>query len=340
MIQAANMGLRASRLFGKTMLALQKNAPTLMTWGGLGLGGFGAYKACKATLKANTVLDDAAKKKEIIEAAHEAQQTVDGQAYTEADYKHDRHELSRQTAWQMVKLYGPSAGLMLGGGALILGGHHMIGGRLAMTGGALAASQNFLEEYRGRIRKACGDEFEQQIYYGYSFESALKDVKNEETGDISHESVQVFSGKAKDLEAMRSKGIGCGLYSYFFDESNPNWENDPNINKLFLVNAQSKFCDLLRTRGYVFLSEVLHYLKIQPNKAAYHAGWIYDPSCTTRDNVVDFGLANVYNADVRAFMNGERVPAVLLDFNVDGDILQEMEEDGGFKSRLSGNFLA
>lgn len=343
MIQLANMGLRAGRMFGRMMLSTQRHLPTIMTWGGLGLGGFGAFSACRATLKASDVLDDASAKKQIIEAAHDAGETVKGDPYSETDYKKDRHELSKQTAWQMAKLYGPSVGMMIGGGAMILGGHHMLGRRLALTGGALAASQSFLEEYRDRVKKAMGDEFEQQIYYGYPFDSKLSERKDEETGQIIHDSEQNFHTKNLE-ENIRNQGIGAGLYSYFFDESNPNWDPDPQYNKLFLTKAQNIFSDKLRKRGYVFLSEVLDYLKIEPNKAAYYAGWIYDPTSTTRDNQVDFGLANIYNADVRAFMNGERVPAVLLDFNVDGNILKEMEEDGSFHNKvaakLSGNFLA
>ena len=63
-------------------------------------------------------------------------------------------------------------------------------------------------------------------------------------------------------------------------------------------------------------------LDIPKTKAGQKVGWIYDKKNPTGDNYVDFGI---YSSDVakRRFVNGyER--SILLDFNVDGDILDKV----------------
>ena len=59
-------------------------------------------------------------------------------------------------------------------------------------------------------------------------------------------------------------------------------------------------------------------------KAGQVVGWVYDEKHTVGDNFVDFGLFNDINDERKqAFVNGyER--SVLLDFNVDGPILDLM----------------
>ena len=60
-------------------------------------------------------------------------------------------------------------------------------------------------------------------------------------------------------------------------------------------------------------------LGIDKTKAGQIVGWIYDPKNTKGDNFVDFGIYNMSNDRVRAFVNGYE-PTILLDFNVDGNI--------------------
>ena len=49
-------------------------------------------------------------------------------------------------------------------------------------------------------------------------------------------------------------------------------------------------------------------------------GWIYDEKNPVGDNYIDFGIYDVNKPQNRDFVNGiERV--ILLDFNVDGNIL-------------------
>ena len=61
-------------------------------------------------------------------------------------------------------------------------------------------------------------------------------------------------------------------------------------------------------------------LGIPKTAAGQVVGWVYDEKYPVGDNFVDFGMYDLYNEKARDFVNGrERV--ILLDFNVDGNIL-------------------
>ena len=76
-------------------------------------------------------------------------------------------------------------------------------------------------------------------------------------------------------------------------------------------------------------------LGIPRTQAGQIVGWIYDEKHPIGDNKVDFGIYNTYNEANRNFVNGyERT--ILLDFNVDGNIL-DMIWMLGLDNPFSGN---
>lgn len=61
-------------------------------------------------------------------------------------------------------------------------------------------------------------------------------------------------------------------------------------------------------------------LGIPRTQAGQIVGWIYDEKNPIGDNFVDFGIYDMHKEANRDFVNGyEKV--ILLDFNVDGNIL-------------------
>ena len=89
---------------------------------------------------------------------------------------------------------------------------------------------------------------------------------------------------------------------------------------MFLRNQQQYANDKLRANGYLFLNEVYEMLGIQKTQAGQIVGWVYDDKNENGDNYVDFGMYDVNRSTCRDFVNGyER--SILLDFNVDGSIL-------------------
>ena len=89
---------------------------------------------------------------------------------------------------------------------------------------------------------------------------------------------------------------------------------------MFLKDQQRYANDILKSKGHLFLNEVYDMLSIPRTKAGQVVGWIYDEKHPVGDNFVDFGIYDIYNERARDFVNGyERT--ILLDFNVDGNIL-------------------
>ena len=70
------------------------------------------------------------------------------------------------TAYQMLKLYGIPALLWFGGMGLIVGGHTELRAMNKNLAADILAGNKLLQEYRGRVAKAVGEETEQKIYMG------------------------------------------------------------------------------------------------------------------------------------------------------------------------------
>lgn len=110
-------------------------------------------------------------------------------------------------------------------------------------------------------------------------------------------------------------------YARWFDRYNDNHKiHDSEYNRYFLMYQQNYATEKLRHRGYLFLNEVYDMLGIPRTKAGQVVGWVYDERNPIGDNFVDFGIYEDRNA---AFINGYS-DKVLLDFNVDGDILDAL----------------
>lgn len=115
----------------------------------------------------------------------------------------------------------------------------------------------------------------------------------------------------------------CSDYGRIFNVGYVGWTKDPEYNMVFLRQQQLYANDLLKSRGHLFLNEVYDMLGIPRTKAGQFVGWVYNEENPVGDNRVDFGLFADRNHD---FINGyDRSP--LLDFNVDGCILEFLEKE-------------
>ena len=112
-------------------------------------------------------------------------------------------------------------------------------------------------------------------------------------------------------------------YARFFDSNNPYWQKVLPNNLWFLKAQEHLASDILAVRGYLFLNEVYGMLGMEQTKAGQLVGWVYDKENPIGDNYVDFNIYSEHNVN---FVNGyDRVP--LLDFNVDGNILDYLPEE-------------
>ena len=109
-------------------------------------------------------------------------------------------------------------------------------------------------------------------------------------------------------------------YARFFDESSPNWHTSSEYNKLFILSTMDYMNGLLRARGHVFLNEVYDALGIPRSSEGQVVGWIYNEENPVGDNYIDFG----FGEDQRTALCSGKISGVLLDFNVDGIIVDHI----------------
>lgn len=293
-------------IFNNSRNMVQKHSPEILT--GVGVVGVVAsgVMACKATLKLNDILDECKETRDKIKEVEENPEFED--RYSPEDAKKDLTVNYMQTSMKIAKLYAPA--VLLGSASLgcLLASNDILRKRNAALSAAYMTVDKGFKEYRQRVAERFGEEVEKEIRYNIKAQEIETTVVNEDGSEaVVKETVNVMDPNL------------YSDYARFFDEFNPNWQNDPEYNLMFLKSQQQYANDLLRARGRLFLNEVYEMLGIEKSKAGQIVGWVYNKENPSGDNFVDFGIYNLNNERTRAFVNGME-PSILLDFNVDGNI--------------------
>lgn len=295
-----------SRTFGRTMLKAKKHSPeVLIVTGAIGFVGT-VVLACKATRKLDSVLDEA---KESIDQIHKASEDETlKEKYTEEDSKKDLTITYAKTGFKLVKLYGPTIALGTASLFCMFASHNILTKRNIGLAAAYATIDKGFKEYRGRVVERFGDQVDKELKYNIKAEKFTK-----ENDDLKEE---FETSDTVDI----ARPDTASDYSKFFDESCPDWKSNPEYNLMFLKMQERHANDLLKARGHIFLNEVYDMLGLPRTTAGQVVGWIYDEGNPIGDNYVDFGLYDLNRTKTRDFVNGYE-SVVLLDFNVDGSIL-------------------
>lgn len=308
-----------TRTFNRANLQLNKHSPEILVGVGIVTGVAGAVMACKATTKLSAVLDES---KTTIDDIHETTAKVeagevvkyqceDGSVaeYTVDDSKKDLAIVYAQTALKLVKLYGPAVVMGTVSITSILAGHSIMRKRNAGLAAAYMVLDKSFKDYRGRVVERFGKELDRELRYN------IKTQEVEET---------VVDEKGKEKTVKKTVQVidpnEISEYAKIWHEGNIGWEKDPEYNRMFLQRQQDWANNVLQSKGHLFLNEVYDMLGFPRTKAGNIVGWFYEPENPDRDNFVDFGIFNMNNPAAIDFVNGEE-RSILLDFNVDGPIL-------------------
>lgn len=292
---------------------IKKHSPEILLVAGVVGTVASAVMACKATIKAKEIVD---KSKEDIAIIHDcmANETLkENGEYSDEQGKKDLTIAYTNTAVDLAKVYGPSVILGTLSIASILTSNNILRGRNVALAAAYATVDKSYKEYRGRVREKYGEEADKELTFDIKAKEVEKVVVDEK-------------GKEKKVKetVLDSNSNAHSPYAKVFDELNDNWENDSEYNTMFLRKTERWANDYLKSHGYLFLNDVYKALGFQPTRAGQVVGWVYDPINPVGDNYVSFGIDNLYDNGVRLFINGNE-SAVWLDFNVDGDILNNFE---------------
>lgn len=299
-----------TKSFAKAKFNIKKHSPEMLVIGGILGGVASAVLACKATTKAQYILAESQDK---IEQVHEILENPDGysEEYTVEDSRKDLAIIYAQTGLKLVRTYAPAVAL----GALsivsILGGHNILRKRNLGLAAAYATIDQSFREYRDRVVDRFGETVDRELRYN------LKSQKITET------EVDPETGKQKRIKKDILVPAGDGGYSGYARSFEPGcqyWEPDANLNRAFLKAQQEYANQKLRAQGYLFLSDVYKALGYRDDRASHVVGWTFDETDPKGDNYVSFGFSE--NED---FMAGYE-NSVILDFNVDGPILDTFED--------------
>lgn len=302
---------KVSRTFYKAKLGLIKHSPEILVFAGITGTITSAVLACRATTKLSGILEDT---KDDIEKIHEcAADEKYADEYTKEDSKKDITIVYIQTGVKLAKLYAPSVSLGVLSITSILCGHNILRKRNIALAAAYTAVDKSLKDYRSRVIERFGETVDRELRYNIK----AKTITETEIDENGNEKTVEKTVDVIDLPNVSE-------YAKFFDEYSEEWEKDADYNLTFLRLQQQYANDLLKAKGYLFLNDVYGLLGFPKTKAGQVVGWIYEPNNSSRSNYVDFGIYDGNREVKRAFVNGyER--SILLDFNVDGDILNNFE---------------
>lgn len=310
-----NMKAATSKKLGRAELTLKNKSPELLL--GAGIVGFvgTVVLACRATLRADEVLEyHKQKMKEI----HEAKEIVDQNPSEELEYDEQlyRQDVGMQylkTGGKMTKLYSPAVALGVVSLGCILASRNIMQKRYLGVLAAYNSLDQVFKTYRARVREEYGEELDRHFRYGTSRDTLIEYGKDE-NGKKTKEKVETESINS---EVVIPDDDTCR----FFDSNNDNWDPNPNFSMMWLRGQQNILNDILHTRGHVFLNEVYDALGFKHTPQGAVLGWIEGEG----DDFIDFGLYDPKKDGVRRFVNGAD-NVILLEFNHDGVIINKINQ--------------
>lgn len=298
---------KMSRNLHKFGFKFKKHSPEILAIAGVvGIVASGIM-ACKASTKLSGVIEET---KEQLDQVHDyVEKNGFSDKYTEEDSKKDTAIIYTQTAVKLVKLYGPAVILGTLSITAMLTSNKILRKRNIALAAAYTTVDRAFKDYRGRVVERFGEELDRELKYNLKSKE-IEEVVTDENGEETT--------VKKTVKAMNPNDIS--EYARFFDESCSSWNKSQFHNQMFLKQQQNYANDLLKAQGYLFLNDVYKMLGMDVAPYGQVVGWIYDEKNPVGDNFVDFGLYDLNDEAKRLFING-RERTILLDFNVDGNIL-------------------
>lgn len=295
-----------SGVANKTVMKLEKHSPEILVVVGVVGAVASAVIACKATTKVSRITEEA---KDSIDTIHESAKsgvTPSGESYSEEDSKKDLALVYVQTGIKYAKLYAPAVILGTLSVTSILASNNILRKRNVALGAAYAAIDKSFKEYRGRVIERFGEQVDHELKYNIKAKKFEEVETDPETGKQK---------KVKKTVMVTDPNLQSD-YAVYFDKKSRNYETNMDYNRMFLKAQQQFANDKLQARGHIFLNEVLDDLDLPRSPAGQIVGWTTDGP----DGYVNFRILEVE----RETEDGHHEPALLLDFNVQGDIWSQM----------------
>lgn len=286
-------------IFHNVARVVVKHAPTILTGvGTVGLVGT-AVLASRATLTYKELIED-----EIMVITDGPELMKRNEHYTEEDYRKDRIVCYSRIVTKTLKHYGPTIALGVASVASFWWSHSIQSKRIAGLAAAYTALDTSYRKYKKHVASVIGEE-------------SMKKVEEKVLNDV------VFTDEPFEYDKMAESVIPeYSPYARIVDETSSVWDPSDDITEMN-IHAQLHYMnDLLRTRGYVFLSDVYDALGIPRTPASQVVGWLWKKG--DGDHYISFGGIEGHRIQFWDDSRRRTVANYLLDFNVDGEIVNEI----------------
>lgn len=311
---------KAIKAGSKALFKVKQHSPEILMVGGVVGLIFATYKFAKAENKAEKILDQ---HKYSIDAIEEVK-TRPGVDYSESDERQDIILTYAKTGRDFLFLYGPIVALGAGSIAAIIGGQRILRKQNVALVAAYKVIDKAFTEYRARVINELGADKDYHFRYGTEYKTITEEVTDE-------------NGKTKKTKKkiqVLPEGVVPSQYARIFDDQvfdteggytgSSQYGPHGTYNVLFLINKCNWVNQHLQAKGYLYLNDVYEELGFPRTKAGQVVGWLWNGE---GDNYISFGpevdaLVNK-TAPHSAYKDGA---SFLLDFNVDGPILDLMPE--------------
>ncbi len=316
MLKMNKMVAKISRGAHKVVFKMKKHSPEILVTAGIAGGIAATVVACKQTIKLEGVLanknEEMEAEKEKLEKVENYEELVDEKDnYTAEDAEEDKKVIEKnmrlikfQTCVKVAKLYAPA--VLIGGLSIaaILTSNNIMRKRNLALAASLASVNSAFEEYRKRVVAKYGEDVDYEMITGKSKDDVVIDAE---------------TGKPEETEQKELASPTCKYY----DETCKGYTGDPNLDLMTLRAKQDALTNKLKVQGHLFLNEVYDELGVTRTPIGQRLGWLYDEKNPAGDNFVDFGIYDDNSVANRRFVNGLD-KYVLLNFNIDGDIVDKI----------------
>lgn len=316
---------------------LVNNSPIILTIAGVGLIGTGTVLACRATLKAQEIINQHHYDRNEME-----QEIKDGDmpGKGEKGYTQNLAKMYGTTLWSLTKTYILPVSLIGAGVACILGGHKILNDRYVKASNALAATttaynelNKFIKKYRKNVISDAGEAKDKQYAYGLSNDKV-------DTVDADGKKTKISKEDLHTKENVTEKDISdfekVNPYVFVFDKRSCEYRTSTSSNLAFLQGQLNAWNQIYKSRRAQSLSDgIKHPIKLDevldsmdlPHKQLFNAkgepigsagsilGW--DPTDPNSDGYISFGIDEVKFPQNESWLCGYS-SALVLEFNCDG----------------------
>jgi hypothetical protein len=268
--------------------------------------------ACKATLKVESVLDQA--QEEIAEIG----QNTSSEGHSEGsddgnfdilDEKQAKREVTKvyfKTGMAFVKLYGPSVVLMTLSIGSMVGSNYILKRRNAQLAAAYTSLQAAFNRYRANVVEKYGENVDYDMRYGRKTEK-IETV--DDNGKTKTEKVDVVDPDVLlDSNSVFLCKKTCGSY----------WDD----NKEYMLNqlkcSEYTLDRKLKRRGYLFTNSIREELNLPLIPEGQAVGYLFDLRNDSLHNEFKFNSSSFDY--IYTMIDGEMTKGLLVSFEPDGVI--------------------